>query len=341
MAPLTNTYLSGTCSSGLHEANLAREHYDGEIHVFSAAYSEADLRDLLEFANHIVFNSCSQLLRFETLCREAKSRRKNLEFGLRVNPEHSEAEVGIYDPCASGSRLGVIKTELEKCLRDARFRSAFSLISGLHFHTLCEQGYAPLARTIDAFVAHFSPYFSQLKWVNFGGGHHVTAPDYDIESLVRGIQNFRKAHGLDVYLEPGEAIAIGSGVLVCEVLDLGFNALPQAILDTSATCHMPDTLEMPYRPDIVGGALPDEKAFTYRLGGLTCLAGDVIGDYSFDKPLNIGQRIVFEDMAHYTMVKTTTFNGTKLPSIAIWNSESGELRVVRSFGYDDFARRLS
>lgn len=341
LAPLTKLYLSGTCASGLHEAKLGKEHYGGEVHVFSAAYSEMDLKALLGFANHIVFNSCSQLLRFESLCREALVKRDDLSFGLRVNPEHSEAEVEIYDPCAPGSRLGITKSELDNYFQRDDFNRAFELISGLHFHTLCEQDFLPLERTLEAFEKKFSSLFSHLSWVNFGGGHHITRPDYQIDALIDAIVAFKQRYPLEVYLEPGEAVAIGTGILSCEVLDITFNSLPQLILDTSATCHMPDTLEMPYRPDITGAGLADEKAYTYRLGGLTCLAGDVISDYSFDHQIEVGDRLVFEDMAHYTMVKTTTFNGTRLPALAIWNSESDALTVVREFGYNDFKERLS
>jgi carboxynorspermidine decarboxylase len=341
LAPLTKKYLSGTCASGLHEAKLAKEYYGGEVHVYSAAYSEKDFKELLGFAHHIVFNSCSQLLNFESLCRVALEKRNDLSFGLRVNPQHSEGEVALYDPCASGSRLGTTHSELKRYLQKSEFTKAFELISGLHFHTLCEQDFPPLQRTLNAFEEQFSFLFEQLSWVNFGGGHHITRDDYQREELIQTIRDFKNKYQLEVYLEPGEAIAIGTGVLVSEVLDLMHNELEQAILDTSATCHMPDTLEMPYRADIANAGEAGEKAHTYRLGGLTCLAGDVIGDYSFDKALKVGERLVFEDMAHYTMVKTTTFNGTKLPSLMVWNSESDEIQIVKVFIYEDFKSRLS
>lgn len=333
LAPLTAKYLSGTCASGLHEARLGFEEYGGEVHVFAAAFSQQDINELLTFAHHIVFNSCGQWLRFRDQCLAAQQQRPELHFGLRINPEHSEGAVPIYDPCAPGSRLGIPLSQLDE--------SALEGISGLHFHTLCEQGFEPLQRTVAAMEAKFGHLLPQMQWVNFGGGHHITADGYNIDGLIQLVQDFKQRHQVEVYLEPGEAVAIGTGILSCEVLDISWNHLDQAILDTSATCHMPDTLEMPYRPDITGSGLPDEKSHTYRLGGLTCLAGDVIGDYSFDKPLEIGQRLVFEDMSHYTMVKTTTFNGTKLPSLAIWNSETDELHVVKSFGYSDFKERLS
>lgn len=333
LAPLTAKYLSGTCASGLHEARLGFEEYGGEVHVFAAAFSQADIDELLTFAHHIVFNSCGQWLRFRDQCLAAQKNRPELHFGLRINPEHSEGAVPIYDPCAPGSRLGIPLSQLDETALDG--------ISGLHFHTLCEQGFAPLHRTVEAVEKKFGHLLPQMQWVNFGGGHHITAEGYDINGLVELIQSFKQRHNVDVYLEPGEAVAIGTGILSCEVLDLTWNHLNQAILDTSATCHMPDTLEMPYRPDITGAGMPDEKAHTYRLGGLTCLAGDVIGDYSFDQPLQIGQRLIFEDMSHYTMVKTTTFNGTKLPALAIWNSKTDHLNVVKEFAYIDFKERLS
>jgi len=333
LAPLTMKYLSGTCASGLHEARLGFEEYGGEVHVFAAAFSQADIDELLTFAHHIVFNSCGQWLRFREQCLAAQKKRPELHFGLRINPEHSEGAVPIYDPCAPGSRLGIPLSQLDE--------SALEGISGLHFHTLCEQGFGPLQRTVAAVEQKFGHLLPQLEWVNFGGGHHITVDGYDIEGLVQLIQQFKLKHSVDVYLEPGEAIAIGTGILSCEVLDITWNQLNQAILDTSATCHMPDTLEMPYRPDITGSGLANEKAHTYRLGGLTCLAGDVMDDYSFDQPLEIGQRLIFEDMAHYTMVKTSTFNGTQLPALAIWNSATDALRVVKTFGYSDFKERLS
>jgi carboxynorspermidine decarboxylase len=330
---LTQRYLSGTTASGLHEARLGYEEYGGEVHVFAAAFSQADIDELLTFADHIVFNSCAQWSRFREQCLAAQQQRPQLHFGLRINPEHSEGAVPIYDPCSPGSRLGIPLSQLDETVLDG--------ISGLHFHTLCEQGFEPLKRTVEAVEQKFGHLLPQMQWINFGGGHHITAPGYDINGLVSLVQVFSQRHQCQVYLEPGEAMAIGTGVLSCEVLDITWNQLNHAILDTSATCHMPDTLEMPYRPDIMGADEPEKLAHTYRLGGLTCLAGDVIGDYSFAEPLQVGQRLLFEDMSHYTMVKTTTFNGTKLPAIALWNSETDALRVVKEFGYDDFKQRLS
>jgi len=333
LAPLVSSYLSGTCASGLHEARLGHECYGGEVHVFSAAYTERDLREILQIADHVVFNSCAQWRRFQPLALQAQANRPELQFGLRINPEHSEGTVPIYDPCAPGSRLGIPLSQLDE--------SALEHISGLHFHTLCEQDFPPLQRTLRAVEEKFGHLLGRMQWVNFGGGHHITRPGYQVDELTACVREFARRYDVQVYLEPGEAVAIGTGVLVSEVLDIGWNALNQAILDCSATCHMPDTLEMPYRADILGAGQPGEFAHNYRLGGLTCLAGDVMGDYSFAEPLHVGQRLVFGDMAHYTMVKTSTFNGTKLPALALWNSDTDELEIVREFGYEDFKQRLS
>ena len=358
LGPLTASYLDGICASGLHEAQLGFEEYQqagtpNEVHVYSAAFSEADLKQLLTFADHIVFNSLSQWQRFQSIIKKAKLQRPNLHFGLRINPEHSEGNVPLYDPCAEGSRLGIKIAELAG--------QDLTGISGLHFHTLCEQGFPELVRTLTAVEQKFGHFLKQMRWINFGGGHHITAPDYQVEALIVKIKDFSTKYKVQVYLEPGEAIAIGSGILCAEVLDIIGNPgikntendlkrvnqqeikgnIAHGILDTSATCHMPDTLEMPYRPNITGSGEPNEFPYNYRLGGLTCLAGDIINDYSFVKPLKIGQRLIFEDMSHYTMVKTSTFNGTKLPAIALWNSETDELEIIKQFGYQDFKQRLS
>jgi carboxynorspermidine decarboxylase len=333
LAPLVSRYLSGTCASGLHEAQLGREEFGGEVHTFSAAFTREDLLQILAISDHVVFNSCDQLDRFEPEIRAALAARPGLEIGLRLNPEHSEGAVPLYDPCAPCSRLGVVHSEL----RD----SSLEHVSGLHFHTLCEQDFPPLERTVRAFEERFADLIPRMKWINFGGGHHITRPGYQIDALIALLRDFQSRWGVQVYLEPGEAIAYHCGVMVAEVLDITHNGMAQAILDTSATCHMPDVIEMPYRPVITGAGDPGEFVHTYRLGGQTCLAGDVIGDWSFPEPLRVGSRIVFEDMAYYTMVKTTTFNGINLPSIAIWNSDSDALRVVRRFGYEDFRNRLS
>lgn len=333
LAPLFKQYVSGTCASGLHEARLGREEFGGEVHCYSAAYKEADLIEILRVADHVVFNSFSQWQRFKPLAMAAKKERPQLHFGIRINPEHSEGEVALYDPCAPCSRMGVPLSQFNADLLDG--------ISGLHFHTLCQQDLPPLQRTLAAVEEKFGPYLAQMEWVNFGGGHHISRDDYQVDELIQIVKDFSRRYDVQVYLEPGEAVAIHSGVLVAEVLDVLWNGMHQAILDTSATCHMPDVLEMPYRADILGAGMPEEFPYTYRLGGMTCLAGDVIGDYSFAEPLHPGQRLMFDDMAHYTMVKTTTFNGINLPSIALWDSRTDELRVIREFGYEDFKTRLS
>jgi carboxynorspermidine decarboxylase len=332
LAPLVARYLKGTCASGLYEARLGHQAFGGEVHTFSAAYTEADLAEILEISNHVVFNSFAQWERFQPLVRAARTRRPELRFGLRVNPEQSEGQVALYDPSAPHSRLGIVRSQ---------FRGDLAGISGLHFHTLCEQDFPPLARTVGALEEKFGEFIPGMEWINFGGGHHITRPDYQVDELVQLVRDFQARHRVQVYLEPGEAIALDAGVLVAEVLDLPWNGMPLAILDTSATCHMPDVIEMPYRPRIIGAGAPGSHSNTYRLGGQTCLAGDVIGDYSFPAPLAVGDRLVFEDMALYTMVKTTTFNGIPLPAIAIWNSGTDALRVVREFGYADFKNRLS
>jgi carboxynorspermidine decarboxylase len=333
MAPLIRRYLQGTCASGVMEARLGREEYGGEVHVYSAAFTPSDLAEILGIADHVVFNTLSQWQRFQPLIKEAKRQRPGLDFGLRINPRHSEGAVALYDPCSPGSRLGTPVEQLAG--------QDLSGFSGLHFHTLCEQNFAPLSRTLDAVEAQCSDLLKQMKWVNFGGGHHISHPSYDVDGLIARIRQFSERYGVQVYLEPGEAIAIRSGVLVSEVLDVMHNAMPIAIVDSSATCHMPDTLEMPYRAHIKDSGEAGQLAHTYRLGGLSCLAGDVMGDYSFTHPLEIGQRLMFDDMAHYTMVKTTTFNGVRLPALAVWNSATDHLRIVREFGYQDFRNRLS
>lgn len=332
-APLFNRYLSGVCTSGLHEALLGQDYYSGELHVFSAAYKQQDIKMLASFADHIVLNSFSQFEQHKSMLAAVKKQRPELSIGLRINPEHSEGDVELYDPCAPCSRLGIPIDQFAG--RD------LSDIDGLHFHTLCEHGADALERTLTAVEEKFGDLLGAMKWINFGGGHHITKPDYDRDRLIELIKYIADKYDLQVYLEPGEALAIHTGVLVAEVLDLTYNQKPIAILDTSATCHMPDVLEMPYRPDIFGAGQASEKAHEYRLGGMTCLAGDVIGDYSFDQPLQQGQRLMFDDMSHYTMVKTTTFNGIPLPSIALWNSKTNALKVVKEFGYDDFRSRLS
>lgn len=328
--PWVRAALSGAAASSPDEARLAREEIDKEVHVYAPAYSAADLQAVIPLADHIVFNSLSQWTRHRGAV-EASGR--GISCGLRINPEHSEVEVALYDPCAPRSRLGTTLRELE--------RTGLDGLRGLHFHTLCEMDSDALERTLRVVEERFERYLRQVEWVNFGGGHHITRPGYDVERLVRLITEFRARYGVRVYLEPGEAVALRTGVLVASVLDVLDNGGPIAILDTSATAHMPDTLEMPYRAEIVGAGLPGEHAYTYRLGGLTCLAGDVIGDYSFPAPLKVGDRLVFTDMIHYTMVKTTTFNGVRLPSIATYDPTTSDLVVVRRFGYEDYKSRLS
>lgn len=325
--PLIGEYLSGTAASGLFEARLGFECMGKESHVFSAAYREDEFDELLTICDHIIFNSFSQWERFKS-----KALRTNKKFGLRINPECSTQTHAIYDPCATGSRLGITQKNFQFDNIDG--------ISGLHFHTLCEQNSDALLVTLDAIEEKFQACLPDMEWVNFGGGHHITRDDYDREALISRIRQFRQKYGVRVYLEPGEAIALNAGYLVASVLDIINNNMNIAILDTSAACHMPDILEMPYRPDITDAGPAGGKPYTYRLGGPTCLAGDIIGDYSFDHPLEPGDRLVFRDMAIYTMVKNNTFNGIKLPSIAVTGKE-GHVKLIKSFGYEDFKNRLS
>lgn len=328
--PLIRETLRGVCASSPWEARLGREEFGGEVHSFAAAFKESDVVELLAISDHLVFNSFNQLERFRPLWEKEKGR---VSVGLRVNPEHSEGHTAIYDPCAPNSRLGIP-------LRHFEGRS-LSGVEGLHFHTLCEQLYEPLERTARVFEEKFGTHLHGMRWLNLGGGHHITREGYDIDALVELLKYFRGKYGVQVYLEPGEAIAIGTGILVGEVLDVVENGTEIAILDVSATCHMPDVLEMPYRPEIEGGSDPGLKAHTYRLAGPSCLAGDVIGEWSFDRTLSPGDRLAFLDMAHYTMVKSTTFNGVRHPHICTFEPNTGELRVVRSFTYEDFRSRLS
>lgn len=332
-APLIMRYLKGTCASGIYEARLGREEFGGEVHTYCAAYRPHEMADVLAVSDHVVFNSFNQWDTYREQALAAQQARPQLAFGLRINPEHSEGATPIYDPCAPCSRMGIPV---------AKFAGQdLTGISGLHFHTLCEQDFQPLARTLDVVEKNFGHILEQLDWVNFGGGHHITCPDYQVDALIERIYHFQKKYHIQVYLEPGEAVALNTGVLVAQVLDTNWNGMHLAILDASATCHMPDVLEMPYRPHITGAGMPQELPHTYRLGGPSCLAGDVIGDYSFAKPLQIGDRLIFEDMAIYTMVKNTTFNGIPLPAMALWNSETDKLKVIKTFAYKDFRNRLS
>jgi len=328
--PLISATLQGVCASSPWEARLGREEFGREVHSFAAAFKVSDVIELLRISNHLVFNSFNQLERFRPLWEKEKGR---VSIGLRVNPQHSEGHTEIYDPCAVNSRLGIPLKEFEGRSLDG--------VEGLHFHTLCEQLFEPLERTARAFEEKFGHLLPGMKWLNLGGGHHITREGYDIDGLVELVSYFREKYDLEVYLEPGEAIAIGTGLLVGEVLDVVNNGMDIAILDVSATCHMPDILEMPYRPGIMGGFDAGERSHTYRLGGPSCLAGDIIGDWSFEQPLKAGDRLAFLDMAHYTMVKTTTFNGIHHPHICTYEPRTGELKIVRSFEYQDFKSRLS
>lgn len=325
--PLIAEFLDGSAASGIHEARLGAEEMGKETHVFSAAYREEEIQELLQYADHFVFNSFSQLKRYrETVLRAGK------EIGLRINPECS-TQVGhaIYDPCSPFSRLGITQKQFD-------VEDLYG-VSGLHFHTLCQQNSDDLETTLDAVEAQFGDVLAKMSWINFGGGHHISREDYDIPRLERCIRRMQEKYGLNVYLEPGEAIALNAGWLLTRVLDIIDNGMEIALLDTSAVCHMPDVLEMPYRPPLKDSGLPGEKAYLYRLGGPTCLAGDIIGDYSFDQPLQVGDLLTFEDMAIYTMVKTNTFNGMPLPSIVLKKAD-GECQILRRFNYHDFKTRL-
>lgn len=326
--PLISQYLAGTTASGLYEARLGREEFGGEVHVFAPAFKDADLEEILEIADHIVFNSERQLRKHVDKCRAA-----GVSIGLRINPECStQDEHALYDPCATGSRFGVRIDQFPEDLLD--------LVDGLHFHTLCEQNSDDLKTTLEAVEAKFGPYLHKVKWLNMGGGHHVTREDYDVDLLISSIQHMQEKYGLEVYIEPGEAIALNAGYLVTEVLDIVENGIETLVLDASATCHMPDVLEMPYRPPLRHGFEAGEKAFTYRLSSNTCLTGDIIGDYSFEKPVEIGDKLYFEDMAIYSFVKNNTFNGIGLPSLVLMD-KSGDCRIIKEFGYGDFKGRLS
>lgn len=322
--------LHGTCASGLHEARLGREYFGGEVHVFSPAYSRQELEALTAYSDVVIFNSHAQ---YETLGPLLQKASRPIAAGLRINPEHSEGTVPLYDPCTPPSRLGIRR----KHFRPDRLEG----ISGLHFHTLCEQNADALARTLAVVEASFGTFLHNMQWLNMGGGHHITRADYDLDLLCRCINAVQQRYQVQVYLEPGEAVALNTGLLLTTVLDIVAADLPVAILDMSAACHTPDVLEMPYRPNVIGAARPGEKAWTCRLAGKSCLAGDVVGEYAFDTPLRVGDQIAFLDMAIYSMVKTTTFNGVGLPAIAIYNSASDTLRVVRQFGYEDYKTRLS
>ncbi len=332
--PLIGETLDGVCASSPHEARLGFEEFGKEVHTFGAAYSKADIEQLCQTSDHILFNSCSQLERFKPIVREYVIRSgKDIELGIRINPEHSEGAIEMYDPCAPGSRLGIRRAQLQEQLLDG--------ISGLHWHNLCEQDADCLERTVLAVEERFGDLIPQMKYVNFGGGHHITRPGYDLERLIRVVNNFKTKWGVQVYLEPGEAVALNCGYLVSSVLDVTRADMDIAIIDGSVPAHMPDVLEMPYRPHIIGSGEAGEKTYSYRIGGLSCLAGDVAGTYSFDQPLSVGDRLVFSDMAIYTMVKNNTFNGVGLPSIYLYEPEGEKYQCIRTFGYEDFKNRLS
>jgi carboxynorspermidine decarboxylase len=333
--PQIAKYLAGCTASGLYEAKLAREEFDKaqggkEVHTYSPAFKEEDIDEINQLSDHIVFNSPDQLRRFKSRVKKIKP---SISLSLRINPEVSSSPVDLYNPCALYSRLGTtIKNFDANLLID---------LDGLNFHALCEQNVDALEEVLAAFEDKFSAFIPNLKYINFGGGHHITRNDYNVKRLIEVIKAFRERYNnIEVYLEPGEAIGWQTGDLVSSVLDIVHNDMNIAILDVSAEAHMPDTLAMPYRADVEGAGIAGEKAYTYRLGGNTCLAGDIMGDYSFDKPLKMGDKVIFKDQIHYSFVKNTTFNGIKLPSLALWTKEK-ELKLIRKFGYDDYKNRLS
>jgi carboxynorspermidine decarboxylase len=343
--PLIGRYLAGVTASSRFEARLGREEMGKEVHIYAPAYVEEDFPAILADCDHIIFNSFSQWRHYRSQVGQASQagltgsgHAGRIECGLRINPEYSEIKTAIYDPCGPYSRLGITADVFQKEV--AADPGALNGINGLHAHCLCEQNSDTLARLADVIDLRFGPYIGRMSWLNLGGGHLITRPGYDRATLVRTIEFFQQKYGVQVYLEPGEAIVLNTGYLVAKVLDIVENGMPIAIIDSSAACHMPDVLEMPYRPEVAGAGKPGELAWTCRIGGLTCLAGDVIGDYSFPRPLKPGDHLVFMDMAHYTMVKNNTFNGVALPAIALYNDEAG-LRIIRRFGYPDFKNRLS
>jgi carboxynorspermidine decarboxylase len=329
--PLVGEYLTGITASSLFEARLGYEEMGKEVHIYAPAYRPEEFEEILSYCDHVVFNSPSQYRQFRDDIRKRNLEGSRIECGLRINPEYSEIETAIYDPCYRGSRLG---TTLDQLTEEDLLG-----LDGLHFHTMCEQNADTLERTWAVVEEKFGSYLEGMKSINFGGGHHITRQDYQMETLLRVIRQAKEKYGIEVYLEPGEAIALDTGFLAARVLDIVHNGMDIAILDTSAACHMPDVLEMPYRPQIIGSGEVGVKAHDYRLGGMTCLAGDVIGDYSFDHALVPGELLFFTDMAHYTMVKNNTFNGVNLPSIGLLD-DSG-LRLIREFSYEDFKGRLS
>lgn len=340
VAPIIGEYLDGVCTSGLWEARLASEFYDGEIATYSAAYKLEDLPEILRLSDHVIFNSPGQIERLMPIIEEARARGEDFDIGLRINPLHPEGEVPKYDPCAPHSRLGFPIDQLTA--------EHMAMIDGIHMHTLCEQDFEPLQRTWDKVFDFLEPFFGEFKWINLGGGHHITRADYQREELVEFLSDMAEDTGAQVYLEPGEAVALDAGILVGTILDTQWNGMPIAVTDISATCHMPDVIEAPYRPAMLGelpfddeGVVDDEGGGAVRLGGPSCLAGDVIGDYHLPVSAEPGLRFAFLDQAHYSMVKTTTFNGVPLPSIWLWDSETDSLECVRKFDWEEFRNRLS
>jgi carboxynorspermidine decarboxylase len=328
--PMMAGYLDGVCASGINEARLGREKFNKQVHTFGAAYKNSEIGPILKYSDSIVFNSFYQLEKYGALAK-----RKGVQIGLRVNPGHAEISVEMYNPCAPRSRLGVVKNVFDK-----EYPKYENIIDGFHFHAMCEQNSDVLERVLASFEKIYGSHIKKLKWVNFGGGHHITRDDYDIERLIRLINNFKKRYGVEVYIEPGEASVLNSGVLISSVLDIVDNEGLIAVIDASAETHMPDVLLMPYRPQIMQSGTPGEKKFNYRIAGPSCLAGDFMGDYSFDKPLERGNKIIFADMALYSIVKSTTFNGINLPDISVMRKD-GELQLVKSFGYKDYRNRQS
>ena len=327
--PLIGKYLKGVTSSSLHEARLGYEEMGKEVHIFAPAYREDEFDEIMKYSDHIVFNSFNQWKKYRDKVKNFEG--KKIECGIRINPEYSEIETDIYNPCFENSRMGVTLANFEE--------DELEGIDGLHFHTMCEQNSDTLERTIKVVDEKFGKYIKKMKWINFGGGHHITREDYDLDTLIKSINFIKDKYGVQVYLEPGEAIALNTGFLVSTVLDTTKNGMDIAILDTSAECHMPDVLAMPYRPNIIGAGKPNEYEHTYRFGGPTCLAGDIIGDYSFEQPLKPGDKLVFCDMAIYSMVKNNTFNGINLPAIVKYSEEKG-VEIIKQFGYEDFKSRL-
>jgi carboxynorspermidine decarboxylase len=328
--PMMSRYLDGTCASGLNEARLGRKEFGKEVHTFSAAFREGEISQILKYSNSITFNSFYQLRQYGEIAKK-----NSVEIGLRVNPGHAEVSTDMYNPCAPHSRLGIVHSVFKE-----EFRKHRNIVDGLHFHAMCQQNSDVLERILKSFEKLYGKYINGLKWVNFGGGHHITREDYDIELLIKLINNFKKRYGVQVFLEPGEASVYNAGVLISSVLDIVKNRTEIAIMDASAETHMPDVLLMPYRPHILGSGEKNEKKYRYRLAGPSCLAGDVIGDYSFNRPLKRGDKLVFTDMALYSIVKNTTFNGINLPDIAVVR-HGGKIEMVKKFGYKDYRERLS